>query len=99
MTFSLRLPHGYKVAAASPGSRSQTRQTARRRRGGGRKEEEEEVEEEEEGMGEREGKEKVDPICKKIHDRKTYRDRTYISSCQGLGRRGDGETGRCWLKV
>ena len=47
------------------------------------------MEEREERMGEGEGKGKLDPICKKIHNRKTYRGRKCVSSCQGLGRRGD----------
>ena len=41
------------------------------------------------GNGEGEGKGKVDPMCKKIPNRKTYRDRKYIRSSQGLGSRGN----------
>lgn len=56
VTFFLRLPRGYKMAAASPGSCPQIRQTGRRRRSVGRKKEEEEVKEGKEGMGKERGK-------------------------------------------
>lgn len=52
----------------------------------GRKKEEEEVGKEENGEG---GERKVDPICRKILIGKPIEDRKYISSCQGLGRRGN----------